>query len=57
MHHMTMNVRQTTINSVLSKSQTLVIDSQQVKNGRMEIVTIGFSFGGLVAPLVTLAIT
>ena len=53
--HMPMNICQATINPVMSDGQPFMVDSQQVQDGRMNVVDLGrvITIQWLVSPLVT----
>jgi hypothetical protein len=52
-----MNVGQATLESVVVKTQALVIQAQQVKDGGIEIVYGGLTGNRLESELVTLPVT
>lgn len=54
--HFTVNVGQAAIDPVLTDGKPLVINAHQVQQSRVKIVTVRFSFDGLVTPLVAVTV-
>src|SRR5678816_106035 len=54
--HFAMNVGQAPINAVMTEDEFFVVDSQQVQNSSMLIVTIHWIIGHFVRPFIALAI-
>ena len=56
-HNMTMHVRQTAIDAGGAEGEAGVVDAQQMQDGRVQVVAVGFVFGGLVSEIVTFPVT
>ena len=55
--HVAMNIGQAAINSILAHREFFVIDSEQVQDCCMKIITIRFIFLSLIPPIVASAIS
>ena len=47
---MPVDIGEPTVDTVLPKDQAFVIDAQQMQDCGVEVVAVGFSFGGLMRP-------
>lgn len=57
LNHVPMNVRQATINPVVPHRQPFMIDSEQVKNCGVQVITIRLIFDCLIPPVIALSNT
>ena len=55
-NHVAMHIRESTIDAILSIGQSLVVNSQEVQDGGMEIVAVRAALDCLVTPFVALAV-